>query len=503
MNLTTPSPLFTGSPDDVLYSPRTESEPENDTGYELENHTWQFPSSEVARMLSPKKPKAGVEAIDRLLLDQYDCVADELIFQDTLNDAISRLKSDNESARQSLDHHDLVVFFTRCVETCHDALDDQQSAPLRQDRWFQGLGFTVGGVLATSSGESVPFRLDIADGHGLSPLGDKALCWTPLGDESARRVALLVETDGSWKKTVSQATDSARRLFGASQVRSFVLVLAFNRDSKALRFLIFHHGGITASEPCNITEPGGLKEVVRIFLALAFWSTPVGAGFIPSFAGTEYALPADRFGKTYRLAVVDDVLSRSLRVRGRMTLVSRLRLLQDTPADGDSSNVMFDRRVDYLEDKPAVNLPEARRHEADYVQPKKIFRSDSDPILSDMVGTIVVKTSWQEIGRRGNEAEMHSASGGRFGTTPHMCSYEGVGEHREAMSNILFLPRQEDIAKRHWPVFSGDLPSEPDLRTLWITVFGVVGQSLVKSKSPRQLSRAWVHSMLGVFVTTF
>jgi len=477
---------------------RTESEPQRDTGYELANHTWQFPAFEVARMLSPKKPKPGVEAIGRLfpLLDQYDCVADGLIFQDALNNAIARLESDNKSALQSLNHHDLVIFFTRCVGACHDALDDQQSVPLRHDRWFEGLGFTAGGILATCSGESVPFKSDITGGQGLSPLGDKAMYWTPLGDELAHRVALLVETDGSWKKTVSQATCSARRLFGTSQVRPFVLVLAFNQDSKALRFLIFHHGGITASEPCNITEPGGLKEVVWIFRALAFWSTPVGTGFIPSFAGTKYTLPADRLGKAYRLAAVDDVLSRSLRVRGRMTLVSRLHLLQNYPADGGSSN----RRVDYLEDKPAVNLPGARRHEVNYVQPKKIFRSDSDPILSDMVGTVVVKTSWQEIGRRGNEAEMYSASDGRFGTIPHVCSYEGVGEHREVVSNILFLPRQEDIAKRHWPIFGGDPPSEPDLRTLWITVFGVEGQSLVKSKSPRQLSRAWVHSMLGVFV---
>ena len=150
-----------------------------------------------------------------------------------------------------------------------------------------------------------------------------------------------------------------------------------------------------------------------------------------------------------------------------------------------------------------MGLPGARHCGVNYVQPKKIFRSESDPVLLGAVGPVVVKTSWQEIGRRGNEARMYRASHGQFGTIPHVCSYEGVGEHGEAASNILFLPRQEDIAKHHWPVFGDSPPGGPDLRTLWITVFGIEGQSLVQAKSPRELSRAWIHSILGGFVIMF
>lgn len=147
-----------------------------------------------------------------------------------------------------------------------------------------------------------------------------------------------------------------------------------------------------------------------------------------------------------------------------------------------------------------MGLPRARHYEVSYVQPKEIFCSESDQTLSGTVGPVVVKTSWQKIGRRGNEARMYRASDGQFGTIPHVCSYEGVGEHGEAASNILFLPQQEDIAKYHWPVFGGNPPTGLDLRTLWVTVFGVVGQPLMQAKSPRQLSRAWVHSILGGFV---
>lgn len=97
---------------------------------------------------------------------------------------------------------------------------------------------------------------------------------------------------------------------------------------------------------------------------------------------------------------------------------------------------------------------------------------------------------------------MYHASSGRFGTIPHVCSYEAVGEHREVISNILFLPRDEDISKRHWPILCDHPPEKPEIRTLWFTVFGVEGRSLVEAKSPRQLSRAWVHFVLGVFIVT-
>ena len=146
---------------------------------------------------------------------------------------------------------------------------------------------------------------------------------------------LPVETKGSWKETVSKTSDAARRLFGENRVRSFALALAFDQGEKALRFLIFHHGGLTASEPCKITAPGGLKEIARLFLVLASWSTPGDAGFVRCCTDTEYALPADRLGENYVLVEVDDVLSCSPRVRGRMTLVSRLRLSRKFPTEGE------------------------------------------------------------------------------------------------------------------------------------------------------------------------
>ena len=135
-----------------------------------------------------------------------------------------------------------------------------------------------------------------------------------------------------------------------------------------------------------------------------------------------------------------------------------------------------------------------------YTQPREIVRSEDDPILSNLTGTVVVKTSWPGTDRRSNEADMYRDSAGRFGTIPHVCSYEGVDEHHEVISNILFLPQEDDITRYYWPIFTTTPPERLDTRTLRFTVFGVEGKSLVEAKSPRQLSRAWAHFLLGALV---
>ena len=138
----------------------------------------------------------------------------------------------------------------------------------------------------------------------------------------------------------------------------------------------------------------------------------------------------------------------------------------------------------------------------EYVQPWKIIRSVGDPVLSELTGTVVVKTSWPGTDHRNNEADMYRDSAGRFGTIPHVCSYEGVGKHREVISNILFVPREDEIERYYWPIFTDIPPRRPDIRTLMFTVFGVEGKSLVEAKSPRQLSRSWAHFLIGMFVDT-
>ena len=94
---------------------------------------------------------------------------------------------------------------------------------------------------------------------------------------------------------------------------------------------------------------------------------------------------------------------------------------------------------------------------------------------------------------------MYRDSAGRFGTIPHVCSYEAVDEQRQVISNILLAPQEGDIEECYWPIFYRTPPKKPDIRTLRFTVFSVEGKSLVKATSPRQLFRSWTHSLLGMF----
>ena len=325
----TSTPSHSGCSEHSSYYSQTQSESKNDTVYEIANHTWQFPSLEVARMLSPKSPKQGLEGAEELLpLDRYDCVVDEPAFQNALEEVVARLGSNEILTSQSFEHHDLVAFSATCIEVCHDALDKQQGAPLRQDRWYRDFQFTSG------SGESEPA---ITDEHRFSVEGDELVHRDPRRGKPTNWLMLPVEAKRSWKEAVSKASDATRRLPGANRVRSFTLALALDQGENALRFLIFHHGGLTASEPCKITAPGGLKEIARLFLVLASWSTSGDAGFVDCCTDTEYVLPADQLGENYVLAGVDEVLSCSPRVRGRMTLVSRLRLSRNFPMEGGFS----------------------------------------------------------------------------------------------------------------------------------------------------------------------
>ena len=80
-------------------------------------------------MLSPKTPKhcPGV-AGELLLLDQYDCMVDELALQDSLDDVVTQLESDDDIlSSRPFGVHNLPSFFIRCVQACHDALNKHET----------------------------------------------------------------------------------------------------------------------------------------------------------------------------------------------------------------------------------------------------------------------------------------------------------------------------------------------------------------------------------------
>lgn len=118
------------------------------------------------------------------------------VFQDALNDVVARLENGIKPASRLLDDNDLAPFLIRCVEACHDALGGQQYTPLRRDRWYKGLNFTLVGVLVASSGEPAYLKAGIAAEQELSILGIQTLSCSSPEDGPVHRVTLLVGQKG-------------------------------------------------------------------------------------------------------------------------------------------------------------------------------------------------------------------------------------------------------------------------------------------------------------------
>ena len=298
---------------------------------EIADQTFWLPSLELSRILSPKKPKSGVVE-EFLQLDDCDCIVDKQPFKEALKDVVTELKTFAPSAGsgESASYRSLAEFLTGCVKACHVALDKRTEFSLRQDRWYKDLEFTVGKPVVDSVDGAASLKPDITGGNGILALAEERLYWKPPADKSTHRVTLPVEVKKQWKDMVSQAATYARCLFSASPMRIFVLVLAFNQESNMLRFLVFHRGGLTASEEHDITRPYGLQEIARLFLTLASWSTAQDAGVITCYSENVYLLPGNKEGASCVCATADGILSRSLCVRGRTTYVSRLRLPTNT-----------------------------------------------------------------------------------------------------------------------------------------------------------------------------
>jgi hypothetical protein len=296
----------------------------------IANQTFSLPPLELSRALSPKTPKPGVGTPEKLLsIDQYHCRVDGKAFDDALRDTVAQLKTFAPPAvgvEKPAYCLNLAEFLTNCVRACHDALDKQEEFPSRQDRWYKDLEFAVGRPATDGVGGTATLKPDVMGGNGMLTLKEEPVYWKPPMGNPAYQITLPVVVNKEWRGMVSQAAIHARFLFGASPMRVFALVLAFNHENNILRFLIFHHGGLTASEEHNITEADGLKAMARIFLTLALWRTAEEAGIITCFNDTAYLLPADQEGTRCVSAVVETMLFRSLSVRGRMTHVFRLRL---------------------------------------------------------------------------------------------------------------------------------------------------------------------------------
>ena len=308
---------------------------------EIANHSFSFPPSMLARMLSPKRLKPSIKPAGKMLgLDQYDCDVDVKSFRDALKDVVSKLQpfTAKHGSAESKHYPGLAWFLTGCVESVTRLLTNRSNSRPASSDGTRTSNSSLQRRLRTAlrvqlpSGRTLREEIEYRNSRGRVSIG------------SHHRINLPVEVKDDWKDIVAQAATYARCMFGASPLRTFALVLAFNHSTNTLRFLVFHRGGLTASDECNTAEPGGLEGIARLFLTLALWRTAEEAGAVGCCNDETYLLPADKEGETHVSAAVDTVLFRSLCIRGRATLVFRLQL----PASTSSAAV---------EPEPDSNLP--------------------------------------------------------------------------------------------------------------------------------------------------
>jgi hypothetical protein len=179
-------------------------------------------------------------------------------------------------------------------------------------------------------------------------------------------------------------------------------------------------------------------------------------------------------------------------IRSASENTSALRAVQEQ-TEGRFSRERIQGQANYPVDGPVRTNPDVQLK---FVQPKGITFSEDDLIPSELTGAAVIKPSWPGTDCQDNEMDRYRDSAGRFGMISNM--YEG--EYCDVISNVLFVPQEDDIKRRCWQLFTDGPPRGADNRTFRFTVFGVEGKSLIEAKSPRQLSRAWASFLLGAFV---
>ncbi|KAJ7122879.1 hypothetical protein C8R44DRAFT_876075 [Mycena epipterygia] len=460
---------------DAVTPPRSQEALKDVMKDEIGAHAWAFDPQRVSRILSPKTRKSN--ATDLGLLDSYDCLVDRTPFKDALQAAKEKLivpvwpPTDNKER----DHYPaLVEFINHCVGVGNAALKTQKAL----GGWYQNLRFVV---YDKETGDGVE------GAHALKPdlvglVGggdDNKLYWTPT------RQAATSDT-------------AAGRGEDASPSRTFALVIGYNQTKRELRFLVFHRSGLTSSEPCNLSQPQGREDALRLMMTILLWSKPQHAGFISTSNEFEYLVPKSPNSVESIQAKVEEIIHASTCVRGRATRVCRL--LCGIPLDlaalvslKPTAEVNILRRSTRLQ-SPLVTgsntkTPKASAGKITPIYPRSInaerklewcqhtLKAGKGDRTLDHKQEIVLKVSWQRDSRKDMEKDMYAAGDGRFGTPGVLCSYDGTHPTGEPISTHLLLPTlkemealkekkvPEHVKTIHWTVFSSKAPSSAEALT--------------------------------------
>ncbi|KAG6852183.1 hypothetical protein C0991_002308, partial [Blastosporella zonata] len=378
------------------------------------------------------------------------------------------------------------------------------------------------------------------------PTDFKAMkCYWSLRPESSNtdhQIAIAVEVKDDWREMIEQSATYARAQWRGAAHRAFSLVIGVHHKENKLRFLIFHSGGLTASQPLSLKDETGKLLIQKILFSIYSWQSPEDAGF-PSFTdGCSFHLGNDK--DTSLEWKVEEIYHHALSVRGRKTWVARLAVTTNNevaddnhltadrgpatvntvghgskskaaPQDatkGDNINSALGRLAisgtkqnpgnpssePLVEDAEPIYQRRYHQHGCEFIQHRILFlKSGKGPKRGEKC---TIKLSNPSEAKRTLEAEVYAASRGAFGTPSTLLAFEAVTKDGSTLSNAIFLPSPNDTQKSanllgltHGTLDAG----AAERRSFCGIMSSDEGQSLEECDTPWDLSVCLLHGMLG------
>ncbi|KAJ3982359.1 hypothetical protein F5890DRAFT_1530154 [Lentinula detonsa] len=516
--------------------------------FELNGQTWEFDYKPLAQALSAKTrkssaPPVGPEQVDTL--ENYDYAIDKLQSQiDKAYKSFAREKPERlhvKKERPEREHYQsIIAFMNKGINSSLAELPEADKA------LYRGLKFYVWDKPTKDGIEGAqPLKPDGAGVLGFEADELDNLFWSPPA-EGGQQIAIPVEVKGSWSELVLQAATYARCMFSASPLRQFVPVIGYKHNEHSLRFLVFHRGGCTSSEPLDLDKQDSQKGFIHLLVSILTWRTRADAGFPAWCNDAQICLPRRKAGDSSSLTVdIDRILHYSVCVRGCAPRVFRIRVPAALPGEetlagklvpATQTGVRRSARIQAAKEK-AISKTSGTGSPLNPTQTvsgnakKKASGKDDDAVssivisrvraLADKVENVDQPIDWQPSdplrlaggnsaviklcwvpGRGPNnvfiEPLLLSDCSGMFGVPKHLYSFRAYHKAGCPTTNHLFLPAFNKLKSSRWTLW--DETSElPEQRSLLGHAIEFVGHSLVSAKDLRSLVLAVVHAHTGYY----
>ncbi|KAF9040340.1 hypothetical protein BDP27DRAFT_1347462 [Rhodocollybia butyracea] len=515
---------------------------------ELGEQTWVLPTDALARALSAKhrKPNTGRMKLDSENSDRlkyYDADIDKL--EPVIDMASHHFVNSNPASLLQVsskalerDHYPGLCDFFKpmCQFLCYCLHHHEPNRTV----FVKHLKFFIWDKsMKDGIDEAEPLKPDLAGLFCKEVPGE--LYWSP--PAGGTQMKIPVEVKSSWPDLVLQAGTYARSLFSAAPLRQYALVLGYNQKDRDFRFLVFHRGGLTASNPLKLKDANDQEDFVRLFMSIFTWKDRGDAG-LPGWCNENQAYLPGRGDVEHFLVNIERLLHRSTCVRGRsprvwgfkipdmmkkvpqvpptmtplipITQTVRRSQRAQSPAGsqsqlhpnsgtrrsrGEQANSASNPPMDKAE-LITISPEYAAGEIVKYIPLAVDWHPSQYPLLLGPGVSAVLKSSWVSLFGAVIEPKVRGDCSGMFGLPKHVYSFWAYHTDTCITTNHLFLPSSdldtEAMEEYRWHLYKKDT-ERPDYRALLVQVMQDAGSSLVSAPDLQSLITAITHAHIGYY----